>query len=297
MHFLNWQRGFRFISKLISVIAILSEFAIAGGNDRSPERRFLSYPRVPLALQTYNLRLTPKGTIRLLTAFELRPDWQASITHARGDLYRFGVLRFDFGLSDHVSIQIRGAIRQVLRFAKKTSPVGSKAAQDVGDFSIATVGRVVPAGRYRPALGFRIETKLPNTNQDHGIGTNTTDIVISVLATQNYGPVLIFVDTGIGIFTAPRQPDDQNDVLIYGVGLLWKMSNRIQIASEVNGFVSPRRQIPLGTEDRSSARLGLMWAFPKFAFEALVVKGLNDREGTLGVIVGLSWQVNLFKRQ
>jgi hypothetical protein len=269
------------------ILPSFCHLANAGDNDSSRTKNLFNAPSVALALQTNNLQLVPKSALRMQTAFEFRPDWQAPITRARGDLFRFGVLRFDLGIAQKVTIQIRGTLRQVLRFDHGAS------ANDVGDFSVATIARIVPAGAHRPALGFRIETKLPNTNQDRGVGTNTTDVTMAVLATKQYGRALLFADFGLAILTAPRQLNDQNDVMVFGLGLLWNLSQRFQLAGEINGFVSPRDQIPLGTEDRSAARLGVSWKLSKIALEILAVNGLIQREGNWGVMAGVSWQINL----
>jgi len=251
-------------------------------NNSSPKQRLLNSPSSPLALQTNMLRLPPKGGMWLHAGFEWRQNWQAPITRAVGDLYRYGTLRLDFGLAENVSLQIRGAIKQVLKSNSKI------VARDAGDFSIATIARVLPEKPHRPALGFRVETKLPNTNQDRGIGNNTTDITMSVLATKELGSALIFSDLGLVIMSAPRQINDQNDALVYGLGVAWSLNKKLQLAGEINGFTSPRNQIPLGTEDRSAARLGFVWKFSKFAVEILAVKGLVHREGNFGVMAGLS---------
>jgi hypothetical protein len=272
------------------ILPSFCHLANAGDNDSSRTENLFDSPAAVLALQTNNLQLVPKGALQMHTAFELRPDWQAPITRARGDLYRFGVLRFDLGIAQKVTIQIRGALRQVLRFDRGAN------ADDVGDFSVATIARIVAAGKHRPALGFRIETKLPNTNQDRGIGTNTTDVTMAVLATKQYGRALLFADFGLAILTAPRQINDQNDVMVYGLGLLWSLNGHLLLVGEINGFVSPRDQIPLGTEDRSAARVGVSWKLSKLALEILAVKGLIQREGNLGVIAGMSWQMKLFSK-
>ena len=255
--------------------------------DHPSHRKNLSdFP--PLSLYTNSLQLPTKGNIRLYTGFELRPNWQAPITRATGDLYRFGTLRCDFGLAENVMIQIRGAVKQVLKSNGKTI------ASDAGDFSIATIARLLSEKSNRPALGFRLETKLPNTNQDRGIGANTTDITMAILATKNFRSFTAFSDIGLVILTAPRQINDQNDALVYGLGLMWNLNKKIQFAGEINGFTSPRDQIPLGTEDRSAARLGLTWRLPKLALEIVAINGLTEREGNWGVIAGASWQLNLF---
>jgi hypothetical protein len=70
------------------------------------------------------------------------------------------------------------------------------------------------------------------------------------------------------------------------------LNRHFQLAGEINGFVSPRDQIPLGTEDRGAARVGFIWRLPKLALEILAVNGLTEREGNWGVIAGASWQLN-----
>jgi hypothetical protein len=252
-------------------------------------KKLANSPAIARALQTNGLSPAPKGTVWLHLGFELRSNWQAPVTRVHGDLYRYGTLRFDFGLAGNVSLQIRGAIRQVLRFG------GKSVARDAGDFSVATIARVWPEAPRRPALGFCIETKLPNTNQDRGVGNNTTDITMSILTTKQFSSALFFSEIGLAILTAPRQNNDQNDALVYGLGVMWSLSKKIELAGEINGFTSPRHQIPLGTEDRSAARVGLVWKWPKVAWEILAVKGLIPREGNWGVVAGLSLQLSLKK--
>lgn len=296
---MQWAKNLCFFCKnCICNGIILSSFILpsfchlanAGENDSSRTKNLFGSPAAVLALQTNNLQLAPRGALRIHAACEFRPDWQAPITRARGDLFRLGVLRFDFGIAQNVTIQIRGALRQVLRFDRGAS------ASDVGDFGVATIARIVSAKAQRPALGFRIKAKLPNTNQDRGIGTNTIDVTMTVLATKQYGRALVFADLGLAILTAPRQLNDQNDVMVFGLGLLWNLSQRFQLAGEINGFVSSRDQIPLGTEDRSAARLGVIWKLSKVALEIMAVNGLIQREGRLGVTAGLSWQMKLPKK-
>jgi len=114
---------------------------------------------------------------------------------------------------------------------------------------------------------------------------------MSVLATKQISTFLVFSDLGLVIMSAPRQINDQNDALVYGLGVLWNLNKRLQLAGEINGFTSPRNQIPLGTEDRSAARLGLSYKLPKLSFEILASKGLAQREGDWGAMAGLSAQL------
>jgi hypothetical protein len=291
----SWRQTLRLGCGLIFSSFILCEVGIAGEKGGSR----VTSP-MALSLQTNHLQLTPKGTIRVLTAFEWRRGWQAPVTQARGYLYRLGVLRFDLAIADNVSLQVRGAIRQVFRLRENSNASGvssTTTATDVGDFSVATVACLKSAGKFWPALGFRIETKLPNTNQDRGIGTNTTDVTMSILATRQYGPALIFADIGIGILTAPRQINDQNDVLVYGLGMMWNISKAFHLVGEINGFASPRQHIPIGTEDRAAVRLGLVWRLSQLSLEVLATHGLAKREGKLGIMAGASWQFNVLGKR
>jgi hypothetical protein len=258
---------------------------------RSPSRKkiLLNSPSIALALQVDALHLVPKGSIWFHIGLEQRPNWQAPISAAYGDLYRYGTLRIDLGLAENISMQIRGAIKQTLKTDSRT------VLDDTGDFSVATIVRILPANALQPALGFRIETKLPNTNQDRGIGNNTTDIAMAILVSKPLRSILISCDIGLVILTAPKQINDQNDVLVYGLNMLWNLSHRLQLAGEINGFTSTRKRIPLGTEDRSAARIGFARKWPKFAVEILAAKGLVQREGDWGITAGLSTQLNLFK--
>jgi len=271
-------------NKFICLFLCMGNLAIAG--EIKHRKKLLDFP--PLWFYTNSLQLPSKGRIRLYGGFELRPNWQAPITRATGDLYRFGTLRCDFGVAGNVSIQIRGAVKQVLKSSSKTI------ASDAGDFSIATIARVLSEKSKRPALGFRVETKLPNTNQNRGIGANTTDITMSILASKQFRSFIAFSDLGLVILTAPRQINDQNDALAYGLGVTLNLNKKFQLAGEINGFTSPRHQIPLGTEDRSATRLGVNWKLSKFALEISAVKGLTQREGDWGVAAGLSSHLKLF---
>jgi len=278
------------MKKLLCLFCCFCRLAFAGEADSASTPKKLSSPPVILALSTNSLRLAPKGALWGHLAFELRSNWQAPITPARGDLHRYGVLRLDWGLAENVTLQIRGALKQILKSGGKTI------ADDTGDFSLATVASILAEGPRRPACGFRIETKLPNTNQDRGIGNNTTDITMSILATKQFGAAVIFSDLGLVILSAPRQINDQNDALVYGLGVLWNLNKAWQWAGEINGFTSPRHQIPLGTEDRGAARVGLSWKLPKGAVEILATKGLIEREGDWGITAGVSAQLNFHSK-
>ena len=226
-------------------------------------------------------------------SFETRSHWRAPLSGLAGTLQRWAQLRFDFGVANNVTLQIRGAVQQRLAIdaAASHAAIGfpsSGSTRDAGDFSVATLIRLFSDKQKKTALGFRAETKLPNTTQSKGIGPNTTDIYLSVLASRKLGNALVFGDVGIGILTAPRELDVQNDVLSYGLGGSFHLGRRIIFAAEVNGYLTTRNVIPLGTAARGTARGGLSWRRGAFQFEAALVRGLTANEGDWGGSVGIA---------
>ncbi len=252
----------------------------------------IKYTFTPQFLTTPHLWLTSSRTINASVSFETRSHWQAPLSGLEGTLRRCALLRFDFGVANNVTLQIRGAVQQQLEIDTARShplegfPI-SGTTRDAGDFSVATIIRVLSNKKQNTALGLRIETKLPNSTQSKGIGPNTTDLYVSALASRKFSRGLVFGDLGLSILTAPRNLDEQNDVLSYGLGGSFSLSQRLQIAAEINGYLTTRNIIPLGTEARGVARAGLSCLIGSFNLEGAAVHGLTSNEGNWGGSVGL----------
>jgi len=264
----------------------------SAGLDKSPSN---SPPHVvPLSLQTHIVQIIPRGSVQIFAAFDFQKNWEAPISQWYGDLTRWGVLRFNYHISDNVAIKISGVVQEILCIHRHPETnvieISPKTAHDIGDFRIATTACVIPPKKGRPAIGFRIETKLPNTNQEHGLGPNTTDVLLSGLVAHSLGSFLFCLDAGIGILTAPKKINEQNDVFVYGLGFVWNLNRSFLVAGEANGFFSTRRTIPVGTEDRGRARLGCAWVSSQFSLEVFPSYGLTKREGTLGILIGFAWR-------
>lgn len=226
-------------------------------------------------------------------SFETRSRWHAPLSGLAGTLQRWSYLRCDFGVADNVTLQVRGAVQQQLRIdATASNPLAgfpaSGRTRDAGDFSVATIIRLFSDKQNQTAFGFRAETKLPNTTQSKGIGPNTTDIYLAVLASHRTRALLLFGDLGIGILTAPRELDVQNDVLSYGLGGSIAIGKRMNFAIELNGYLTTRNVIPLGTEARGVARAGCSYAINTFKLEAAIAHGLTQNEGDWGASIGVA---------
>ena len=298
------QKGFAAVSQVFVVLLILlillpelhdTASAFDSGGKSDPARQG---PGAPYFLETSHLWLVPASTIQFSLAANRRPQWQAPLSGLEGALWRFAILRIDFEIATNVSVQIRGALQQQLDIdATASDPIEgmpfSGTTRDVGDFSVATLLRIVHDARRQIAFGFRIETTLPNTTQSKGIGPNTTDIYLSALLSKKIGRTLLFGDLGIGILTAPAHLDEQNDVLAYGLGFSHPLNPRLQLGGEVNGYLTTRNLVPAGTEARGMAQLGISWQLGEYSIELAVLHGLTTNEGKSGWLIGFARRLKL----
>ena len=158
---------------------------------------------------------------------------------------------------------------------------------DTGDFSFITLAQVMPERGLRPAVGLRVEAKLPNSNERRGIGTNTTDVLLSVPIQKQLGRLFVVSDLGLGILTVPTDAQAQDDVLLYCLAAAWKASPRWMLSGELVGRWAPAGGHP-GTGDRSSLRAGIAWMSGPNAVGLALSRGLVADEEDLGVMLAVS---------
>lgn len=279
-------------------LCVMPPPVFAGNTAVKQKGNWIDATPLPLSLQNEYLVPREKGSLFLLTAFEVRSQWIAPISQYRGDLLKIGSLRLDYFLSPGVVFQVKGTLRQKLRFREESNSGAAgqlRTVQDVEDFHVSTIATFLSQRRYRPAIGLRIDTRLPNTNQKRGLGTNTTDIFLALLTTKSFPGMWFFGELGVGILTAPRVLNRQNDVLLYGLGMVMNIRRNLQIAAGVSGMVSTKQKVEIGTENRGIVQIGLHWKFPDFSLEVFPQYGLHERSGTFGVHAGLGWQLNFLK--
>lgn len=197
-----------------------------------------------------------------------------------GDLLAIGRLSFAYGLADRILVEVRGDVRQVLYVERRGDSeveleegVDDGTTSDVGDFRIGFT--LAPLGSRRGASGgARVEVKLPNSDERKGIGTNTTDVRLSLLGSYGFERLRFTADLGIGILEAPVEGFEQNDVLVYAAELLYGPGGGSwRLALAVDGRASTRDRVPVGTEDLGEVRSGL---------ELRAGAWLLDLEGAIG---------------
>ena len=151
--------------------------------------------------------------------------------------------------------------------------------------------------KYFPALGMKFGFQMPNTDQAKGIGTNQINIFSKVIAQKRLGSVKngtsrlnVFGNLGLGIMTAPIERFTQNDVLLYGLAGIYRVTEYVNLVSEVNGRVSTRSgNAPLGTESLGQFRMGAQVKTSGLRFDAAGLFGLTKFSPRTGIIFGVTY--------
>src|SRR5437867_5655661 len=204
-------------------------------------------------LITDDVDLTPEGAIDIGAGVEFFQNAKFPLSGLKGDLTRVGEIRIRTGFAKNVELQIEGSLQNFLAINSQTTPspitlsFTGNSTNDVDDFILSTKVKLRNETGGLPALGLKLGFQLPNSNQARGIGTNQINVYGKVLVQKRFGrrqgrtPLAnIFGNVGIGIMTVPLARFSQNDVILYGLAGIFRVNERINIVSEVNGRVNTR---------------------------------------------------------
>jgi hypothetical protein len=105
----------------------------------------------------------------------------------------------------------------------------------------------------------------------------------------------IYGNLGFGIMTAPVNSFTQNDVLLYGIAGIFRLNDRINLASEINGRVNTRSgDAPLGTESMSQFRVGAQIKASGLRFDTAAIFGIGKYSPRTGVTFGVTYETPPF---
>lgn len=219
---------------------------------------------------------------------------------------RFAVPTFglSIGISSIAEIQIDGAFYQRLSITdRRQAPLSSLLdvtgddTTDVDDFVVATKIRLVPERDSRPAFGLRLATKLPNTSNESGLGTDMTDFFASLLMAKTVQSVRIVGNAGVAILGDPTSPvPQQNDLLTFGVSVARAMTTAAELVGEINGRLNLANGDPdPGAENRAVMRLGGRYTRGPVRVDAALLLGMTSRDPQVGVTGGFTWVLNAFR--
>ncbi|MBI3651140.1 MAG: hypothetical protein HY231_08855 [Acidobacteria bacterium] len=254
-------------------------------------------------LLTEDVEIIKPGVIRIETGFEFLQDQRFPLSGLRGDVTKLADTRLSFGLAPNVEFQIEWTLQNFLSIKSRTmTPLDLKLGanlrdtNDVGDATLWMKIKLKNETKRLPAVGVRFGMQLPNSNETRGIGTNTTNVFGMITAGKHFNAdrLNVFGNLGLGILQSPLSTFSQNDVLLYGLAGIYKVSDSFNLVGEVNGRHSTRKRAPLGTEDFSEARIGGQLRALGVRWNAAGIFGLSKNAPKTGLAIGVTYDWDAF---
>jgi len=255
-------------------------------------------------LLTDDVDTTPSGAVEISVGADFFQNSKFPLSGLTGDLTRIGDVRAKIGISSNVEIQVEGVVQEFLAINSQINPspipldINGNSTNDTGDFILSTKIRLRNETKNLPAIGVKFGFQMPNSNQARGIGTNQINVFGKVLLQKKFGGknkenvsrFNVYGNLGLGIMTAPLADFTQNDVLLYGLAGIYRVNDRINIVSEVNGRANTRSgDAPLGTESIGQFRIGTQIRASGLRFDTAAVFGLTKYSPRSGFTFGVTY--------
>ena len=244
------------------------------------------------------------GRLLLEAGIDYTHDQQYPVSGLGGNLLRVPTLGVSIGISSIAELQIDGGLYERLDIVKtnRNAPLASlvtatgTTTHSAEDVTIATKIRLLAETTGRPAVGVRFATKLPNASNESGLGLDTTDFFMSLLAAKTVQSVRVVGNFGFGILADPTVGNRQNDVVTYGVSFARAMTQQAELVGELNGRVSTRsgEAFP-GTETRGLLRFGGRFTRGTVRLDAGAYFGVTAVDPSVGFTAGVTYVFDAFK--
>lgn len=254
-------------------------------------------------LITDDIDITPQGSVELGVGVDFLQNAKFPLSGLKGDLTRVGDIRLKTGIAPNVELQIEGTLQNFLAVNSRTSSAiplsfSGNSTNDFDDFTVSTKVKLLNEKGALPAIGIKFGFQMPNTDQARGIGTNQINVFSKFIVQKRFGkrpgktPLAnIYGNLGLGIMTAPLASFTQNDVFLYGLAGIFRLNDRINIASEINGRLNTRSgNAPPGTESIGQFRVGTQIKASGLRFDTAAVFGLTKFSPRTGVVFGVTYQ-------
>jgi hypothetical protein len=253
-------------------------------------------------LLTDDIDITPSGAFEIGVGVDFDQNAQFPLSGLTGDLTRVGDIRVRTGISKNIELQIEGTLQNFLAINSQGPSaiplsVTGNSTNDFDDFTMSTKVKLFSETRNLPAVGMKFGFQMPNTDQAKGIGTNQINIFSKIIVQKRFGkragrtPLAnIYGNIGLGIMNAPLANFTQNDVLLYGLAGIFRVNDRINVVSEVNGRLNTRSgAAPIGTESVGQFRVGTQIRASGLRFDTAALFGLTKYSPRTGIIFGVTY--------
>jgi len=254
-------------------------------------------------LLTDDIDITPPGSIEIAAGVDFFQNAKFPLSGINGDLTRVGDIRLRTGFASNVELQIEGTLQNFVAINSRNPSaipltVTGNSTNDFDDFTVSAKVKIRNETRLLPALGLKFGFQMPNTDQARGIGINQINIFTKVLLQKKFGSRVgntprfnAMGNIGLGILNAPLERFTQNDVLLYGLAGIVRVTDRVNLLSEVNGRINTRSgDAPLGTESIGQFRVGTQVRTSGLRFDAAAAFGLTKFSPRTGIIFGVTYQ-------
>jgi opacity protein-like surface antigen len=249
-------------------------------------------------LRTEEAVTVGKGRFRTEAEFGITKQPDAS------ELYNIPRLRVEYGLSEWADVEFEFeylAVRDTdfITHGDASSKTGYN-DEGIGDLRIKL--KVVPYDFGAHRLGFQAITKLPNANQETGLGTNETDFTCQALLSSDWGAFTTHLNAGFAVVGDPFTNRNQNDYFILGAGAEYALKRSLILMGEIEGSTAGDKSTDTFAEniaecsegnDRVRARMALTGPVGTWRWGFSAFKGLNSHTEDWGVQFGLSktWDI------
>lgn len=259
-------------------------------------------------LLTDDIDITPQGAIEIGVGVDFMQNVKFPLSGLKGDLTRVGDIRIRQGFASNVELQIEGAIQNFLAINSQTTPspiplnIDGNSTNDFDDFVVSAKVKLFSETKNLPAIGMKFGYQMPNTDQAKGIGTNQINIFSKLIVQKKFGVVTgkapkanIFANIGLGIMSAPLEDFAQNDVILYGLAGIFRVTDHINAVAEVNGRANTRSGgAPLGTESVGQFRVGAQIRASGLRFDTAALFGLTKYSPRSGITFGVTYETPAF---
>jgi hypothetical protein len=273
-------------------IALIAVAALSIGSIASAQQR----PFV-----TEDPEVIGAGRLLLEAGIEGARGAQFPLSGLEGSLWKLPTVGLSVGISPIAEFQLDSGLFSRLSIRERhAAPLSALVdapgtdTHDVEDAVVATKVRILSESASRPSFALRFATRLPNARNESGLGLDTVDAFASVLSGKTVQSVRIVVNGGVGILGDPLHGYHQQTAFTYGVSVARAISERTELALDVNGRYSPGDAPPAGTESRGRVTLGARHSRGALRFDAGVLIGATALDPSIGITAGVTWVVQAF---
>ena len=261
------------------------------------------------ALHTEPATTVHEGMTRFGLGFEHFQDATFRLSGLKGNFTRAGICELRFGVGPKAELQMGWTVQNFLGISERSpAPHTEKLAfsgnstSDYGDLFVGSKVRFLDEKNGWPAMGLHFLAQIPIASNETGIGNDVTNIFSALVLERHFGRLKGFINMGLALLGDPLDAAAQDDLVLYGVGMIYPVTSRINLVGDIYGRAGSGRHtgIPvspgiiagrsgIGTEQQKRLRIsleirvggGLYLDLGGFA-------GLRDTDPSSGVVFGLS---------